>query len=267
MALDFPNIDPIAFSIGPFDIRWYALAYLTGFLLGWKYALYMVGLNPDSRPNREDIDNFIPFAVLGVILGGRLGYVLFYQFDNYMSDPISIFKVWQGGMSFHGGTLGVITAVIGFSLYQKINLLRLSDMVCAAVPIGLFFGRITNFINGELFGRVTDKPWGMIFPYGGPEARHPSQIYEAFLEGVVLFVISLVLIHRPWVRVRPGIITGVFLCGYALSRFLVEFVREPDFYLGFVAADFSMGQVLSLPMFLLGAVVLSYSLSKGRQVA
>ncbi|MAZ76557.1 MAG: prolipoprotein diacylglyceryl transferase [Micavibrio sp.] len=267
MALDFPNIDPIALSIGPFDIRWYALAYLTGFLLGWKYALYMVGLSPNSRPNREDIDNFIPFAVLGVILGGRLGYVLFYQFDTYMSDPLAIFKVWQGGMSFHGGALGVIAAIIGFSLYQKISLLRLSDMVCAAVPIGLFFGRITNFINGELFGRVTDKPWGMVFPYGGAEPRHPSQLYEAFLEGLVLFVILLVLIHRPWVRVRPGIITGVFLCGYALSRFMVEFVREPDFHLGFVAAEFSMGQVLSLPMFLLGIAVFSYSLSKGRQVS
>lgn len=267
MHLSFPNIDPVAISIGPLDIRWYALAYLTGFLLGWKYALYMVGLNPNNRPNRDDIDNFIPFAVLGVILGGRLGYALFYQFDMYVSDPVAIFKVWQGGMSFHGGVLGVITAIIGFAIYHKINVLRLSDMVCAAVPIGLFFGRIANFINGELFGRVTEKSWGMVFPYGGELPRHPSQLYEAFLEGLVLFFVGIILIHRPWVRARPGVVTGVFLGGYAISRFMIEFVREPDFQLGFVLGHFSMGQVLSLPMFLFGLCIIAYSVFKNRQVA
>ncbi|NQZ13360.1 MAG: prolipoprotein diacylglyceryl transferase [Alphaproteobacteria bacterium] len=267
MSLPFPNIDPVALSIGPIDIRWYALAYLAGFLLGWKYALYLTGLSANNRPNRDDIDNFIPFTVLGVILGGRLGYVLFYQFETYLSDPLSIFMVWQGGMSFHGGVLGVITAIIGYGLYQKIHLLRLSDIVCAVVPIGLFLGRIANFINGELFGRVTDKPWGFVFPYGGPEPRHPSQLYEAFLEGLLLLGILAVLIHKPLVRVRPGIVTGVFLMGYALSRFIVEFAREPDAHLGFIIGQVSMGQLLSLPMFLFGAAVMTYSLSKGRQVA
>lgn len=259
MAIQFPDISPIAVSLGPLDIRWYALAYLVGFLAGWKYALYLVGLNPNHRPNKDDIDNFIPFAVLGVILGGRLGYVLFYQFDVYMHDPLAALRIWQGGMSFHGGVLGVIVAIIGYALYNKINVLRLADIVCAAVPIGLFLGRLANFVNGELFGRVTTAPWGVIFPYGGEEPRHPSQIYEAVLEGLVLFVVLFVLSTRTWVRARPGFITGVFLSGYALARFAVEFFREPDFNLGFIVQQFSMGQVLSVPMFILGLCVIFYA--------
>ncbi|MEM9469222.1 MAG: prolipoprotein diacylglyceryl transferase [Pseudomonadota bacterium] len=267
MEWAFPNIDPIAFSIGPLVIRWYALAYLAGFLLGWKYALYLVGLSSNARPNREDIDNFIPFAVLGVILGGRLGYVLFYQFDTYFDDPLTVLKVWQGGMSFHGGVLGVIAAIIGFGIVQKINLLRLSDVVCTAAPIGLFLGRCANFINSELFGRVTDKPWGMVFPYGGDQPRHPSQLYEAMLEGVVLFAVLFVMAKKSWIRTHPGILTGVFLGGYALARFIVEFYREPDFHLGFIVAEISMGQILSIPMFAFGLCVFFYALSKGRQAS
>jgi len=259
MALTFPNIDPVAISIGPLDIRWYALAYMAGFLLGWKMALYLVGLAREgARPNREDIDNFIPFAVLGVILGGRLGYILFYQFESYAADPLAIFKIWQGGMSFHGGVLGVIAAIIGFGLYHKIHVLRLSDIVCAVVPIGLFFGRLANFINGELFGRVTDKPWGMVFPYGGAEPRHPSQLYEAVFEGLVLFMIMLFITRKTRLD-RPGVITAIFLCGYAMARFCIEFYREPDFHLGFIAGSFSMGQVLCVPMFMLGLGVLIYA--------
>ena len=260
MAIDFPNIDPIAFSIGPFDIRWYALAYLTGFLGGWRYALYMAELNTPHRPNKTDIDDFLPWAVLGVILGGRIGYTLFYQFDYYASDPLAILKVWQGGMSFHGGVAGVIGSLLIFSLKRKINVLRLSDIVCTAAPIGIFLGRIANFINGELYGRVTDAPWGVVFPRGGSDPRHPSQIYEALGEGLILGLLLLILLHQKRVREPPGILTGVFLAGYGLVRFMVEFVREPDAHLGFIIAHISMGQILSLPLILLGVSVIVYAL-------
>ena len=259
MALDFPQIDPVALSLGPLQIRWYALAYLAGFLAGWKYALHLCGLSPLNRPNENDIDNFLPFAVIGVILGGRLGYVLFYQPSLYAASPLDAFKVWEGGMAFHGGALGVIIALIGFAWYQKIHLLRLSDVVCAVVPIGLFFGRIANFINGELFGRVTDVSWGFVFPYGGPYPRHPSQLYEAFLEGAVLFLILLFLYKKMSYKARPGVVTGAFLVGYGLFRMVVEFFREPDAHIGFVFSGASMGQLLSVPMVALGLGVISYA--------
>ncbi len=259
MALSFPNIDPVALSLGPLDIRWYSLAYLAGFLIGWKVALYLSGLSKNGRPTREDIDNFLPFAVLGVILGGRIGYVLFYQSSVYLNDPLQALKIWQGGMSFHGGTIGVILALILFARIQKIPLLRLSDIVCVVVPIGLFFGRIANFINGELFGRVSNVPWAVVFPYGGAEPRHPSQLYEAILEGAVLFVILLFLYHKKSIRERSGIISGAFLMGYGLFRMFIEFYRQPDEYLGFIFGSISMGQLLSLPMVLLGAGVITYS--------
>lgn len=260
MAIPFPEIDPIAFSIGPVVVRWYALAYLAGFLGGWKYALYLCGLNPQNRPTRDDIDNFLPYAVLGVILGGRLGYVLFYQPSLYAANPLDAFKVWEGGMAFHGGALGVIVALIIFSWVNKIQLLRLSDIVCACVPIGVFFGRIANFINGELYGRPTDASWGVIFPWAGEEPRHPSQLYEAFLEGAVLFVILLFLYKKMNMRHHPGVVTGSFLAGYAGFRMIVEFFREPDAHLGFIIAEISMGQILSLPMMLLGFGVMVYAL-------
>ncbi len=253
MALPFPDIDPVALAIGPLAIRWYALAYLAGFLLAWKYALWIVSRDPHLRPNKDDIDNFVPWAVLGVILGGRIGYVLFYQFDLYAADPLEALKVWHGGMSFHGGALGVIVALFGYSFVHKFSLLRLSDAACAGVPIGLFFGRIANFVNGELYGRVTDVPWAFVFPRGGALPRHPSQLYEAILEGLVLFVILYLIIRRDDLRNRPGIVTGVFLAGYGFMRFLVEFVREPDVQLGLYAGFFSMGQFLCIPMILFGA--------------
>ena len=267
MALTFPNIDPVAISIGPFDIRWYALAYLAGFLLGWRYGLYMAGLNKPHRPDRTDIDDLLPWGVLGVILGGRLGYVLFYQTSIYMHDPLAIFKVWQGGMSFHGGVTGVIIALLAFSYMRKINLLRLSDIFCTAAPIGIFFGRLANFVNGELYGRVTDAPIGMVFPGGGPEPRHPSQLYEAGLEGLLLLTVLGALLHVKAVRERPGVLTGVFLCGYALCRIVVEFFREPDYFLGLYWGAVSMGQMLSVPMILLGGGVIAYALRHGRQSA
>lgn len=267
MALPFPDIDPVAIQIGPILIRWYALAYLAGFLLAWKYALYIVSKNKDPglRPNKDDIDNFIPWAVIGVILGGRIGYVIFYQFDLYANDPLEALKVWHGGMSFHGGALGVIAALFFYSFVHKFSMLRLSDIACAGVPIGLFFGRIANFVNGELYGRVTSVPWAVTFPRGGGQARHPSQLYEALLEGALLFAVLYVLIRNERFRGRPGFVTGVFLGGYGLARFVVEFYREPDFQIGLFWDVLSMGQLLCVPMILFG-IYAAREASKGRPV-
>lgn len=262
---EFPNIDPVALSLGPFQIRWYALAYLTGFLLGWRYCMKLAGFNSGVRPNAEDIDDFLPWAIGGVIIGGRLGYVLFYHPAYYLSEPFEIFKIWQGGMAFHGGTLGVIVALILFSLKRKISLLRLADYVCAAVPIGLFFGRIANFINGELYGRVTDSPLGMVFPRGGELPRHPSQLYEAALEGAVLFFILWCLVRAPSVREKPGIVAGVFLIGYSTFRSFVELFREPDAHIGLIGG-LSMGQILSGPMFWLGCGLIFYAIRRAKHV-
>lgn len=265
MAIPFPDIDPVALQIGPLAIRWYSLAYLGGFVLGWRYALYLAGLAPALKPSREAVDNFLPWAVLGVILGGRLGYVLFYQPALYAANPLDALKVWEGGMAFHGGALGVIIALMLYAWQQKIPLLRLSDIVCAVVPIGLFLGRVANFINGELFGRPTDQPWGVIFPAGGPMLRHPSQLYEAILEGLVLFIILWAL--RRKTLERPGLVTGTFLAGYGAFRLFVEIFREPDAHLGFIIGSASMGQLLSIPMIALGIGVLGYSAMKPFQKA
>lgn len=259
MTIPFPDIGPVAFSIGPLPIRWYALAYLAGFLGGWRYILYLAGKDQGVRPNKMDIDDFLPWGILGVILGGRVGYVLFYQFEMYLRNPLEILQLWHGGMSFHGGAAGMIIAMILYAWKHKIYVLRLTDWVCCAVPIGLFFGRIANFINGELFGRVTTSPLGIIFPYGGPLPRHPSQLYEAVLEGAVLFLILFALAHNKWVRARPGIISGVFLIGYALGRITVEFFREPDAQIGFIMGSFTMGQLLSVPMIIGGLVAIGYA--------
>lgn len=265
MGIMFPDIDPIAISLGPLEIRWYALAYLAGFLLGWKYALHLCGLSPNNRPTRDDIDNFIPFAVLGVILGGRLGYVLFYQPVLYATSPLDAFKVWEGGMAFHGGALGVILALILFAWWQKIHLLRLADIVCACVPIGLFFGRIANFINGELFGRVTDVPWAIVFPRGGLYPRHPSQLYESLLEGALLFLILLFLYKKLDLKERPGVVSGAFLAGYGAFRMVVEMFRQPDAHIGFVFFQVSMGQILSLPMVIGGGGLIAYAFINARK--
>jgi phosphatidylglycerol:prolipoprotein diacylglycerol transferase len=260
---EFPNIDPVAFSIGPVVVRWYALAYLSGFLLGWQYCLYLAGLDKGVRPRKDDIDDFLPWAIGGVILGGRLGYILFYGLPHYLENPLDALMLWHGGMSFHGGALGVILALFIFSAIRKIHTFRLSDFVCAAVPIGVFFGRIANFINGELFGRITESPWGMVFPRGGALPRHPSQLYEAALEGALLFLILFVLVKCKYVRVRPGIVSGVFLAGYGLFRASLEFVREPDAQIGLLGGVISMGQVLSLPMIVAGCGMILYALITG----
>lgn len=250
-ALMFPQIDPVLVQVGPFAIRWYALAYIAGILLGWRYVLSIIK-RPPYVTDRKSMDDFVAWATLGVILGGRLGYVLFYRPSHYLEYPAEILKVWQGGMSFHGGALGVIIAIILFARLRRIELLRLGDVICAAVPIGLGLGRIANFINGELWGRVTDMPWGMVFPTGGPEPRHPSQLYQAMLEGLVLFLVLLVL-ERKGARNRPGVISGVFLAGYGIARMIGELFREPDSFLGFLAGGITMGQLLSIPMVLVGA--------------
>lgn len=256
--MDFPNIDPIAFYIGPLPIRWYALAYITGFLLGWKYCLYLAGIDKNKSPNKTDIDDFLPWAILGVILGGRLGYVIFYQWEFYVADPLEIARIWNGGMAFHGGILGVIVSAVIFTRARGISLLRLSDMLACATPIGLFFGRIANFINGELFGRVTNVPWAVNFPRGGGVERHPSQLYEAALEGLVLFVILFLLVRLKHIRERAGILSGVFLAGYGFARFFVEFYREPDLQIGYIAGVFTMGQMLCVPMILGGLILIAF---------
>ena len=249
---EFPNINPVALEIGPLVVRWYSLAYLAGFLLGWQYCMRLAKLDLKIRPDDKDIDDFLPWAVLGVILGGRLGYVLFYNPSYYIGHPEDILKLWHGGMSFHGGALGVILALIIFPYIKKIPFLRLADMVCAAVPIGLFFGRIANFINGELYGRVTQSQFGMVFPNGGPVPRHPSQLYEAVLEGFVLFFILLFMMRSDAIRNRPGIVSGAFLAGYGIFRSFIELFREPDAHIGFIGGTITMGQVLSTPMIVVG---------------
>ncbi len=257
--MDFTTfqIDPIAFAIGPIVIRWYALAYLAGFLVGWKYCVKLAVRSPDTRPNAQDIDDFLTWAVIGVILGGRFGYVMFYNLDYYMSEPLEALKIWRGGMSFHGGVLGVMLAMIGYSKVYKVGLFRLSDIVCAAAPIGLFFGRIANFINAELYGRPTDLPWGVKFP-GTNEPRHPSQLYEALLEGLILFIILYFVMRLP--KTIIGLASGVFLMFYGIFRILIEFVREPDVQIGLIGNSISMGQILCLPMIFGGLFIIIFAI-------
>ncbi len=264
MALEFPQIDPVAISLGPLDVRWYALAYLAGFLLGWRYIVYLIngnGYDRLERPIKPDaVDDFLPWSILGVVLGGRIGYILFYQFEFYAQYPMEIIKVWHGGMSFHGGAGGAIVAMVLYSRFKNIPLLKFSDLFCCAVPLGLFFGRIANFINGELFGRVSPARWAMVFPDGGPLPRHPSQLYEAALEGVLLFVVLFMLVRREFIRNHAGIISGVFLVGYGASRFIVEFFREPDVEIGYIMDMFTMGQSLCVPMMIAGFYLVYYAI-------
>jgi phosphatidylglycerol:prolipoprotein diacylglycerol transferase len=258
LTIAFPNIDPVAVEIGPLAVRWYALAYITGILLGWQYALHLIK-RPPYIMERAQLDDFIVWATVGIILGGRLGYVLFYKPGHYLTHPLEILFIWQGGMSFHGGMLGVIGAIILFARQRSVSMFALGDLVSAVTPIGLFFGRIANFINGELFGRVTDVPWAMVFPHGGPEPRHPSQLYQASLEGIVLFAVLALLAHRVKLRRRPGFIGGAFLFGYGIARILGELFREPDAHLGFIIGPVTMGQLLSLPMLAVGAWLMASS--------
>jgi len=242
LAIPFPAIDPVAISLGPVAIRWYALAYIVGLLIGWRYCLFLAGRPPDLA-GRQDVDDFLVWATLGVVLGGRVGYVLFYKPGYYVFHPLEALYVWHGGMSFHGGALGVTIAIVLFTRARKILLFAFSDIITEAIPIGLFFGRIANFINGELFGRPTQVPWAMVFPNGGSMPRHPSQLYEALCEGILLFLL-LFAAERLGARQRPGIVTGLFLAGYAVARMSGELFREPDAQLGYLVFGTTMGQLL-----------------------
>jgi len=247
LALPYPVIDPIIFQAGPLAIRWYSLAYICGLLFAWRYMLRLAARSPDVA-SHEDIDDFLIWATLGIVLGGRIGYTLFYNFDYYAANPLAALQIWKGGMSFHGGVLGVIFLGLIFVKRRGISPLRFADIVACATPVGLMLGRLANFINGELFGRVSDVPWAMVFPRGGPEPRHPSQLYEAVLEGFVLFAVLAVLSRSEIIRNRPGVLLGIFLLGYAMARGTVELFRQPDAHLGILAAGMTMGQWLSLPM-------------------
>ncbi|HVI53275.1 MAG TPA: prolipoprotein diacylglyceryl transferase [Candidatus Sulfotelmatobacter sp.] len=254
MAIAFPDIDPVAIKLGPLAIRWYALAYISGLLGGWGYLRRLIRKAPHAMTELQ-VDDFIVWATLGVVLGGRIGFVLFYKPSFYLENPIEIFSVWKGGMSFHGGALGVITAIILFSRRHGLNLFAVGDLICVAQPLGQLFGRIANFINGELFGRPTDGdlPWAMIFPTDELQVpRHPSQLYEAGLEGLALLIVLHLLWRVEAVRMKPGTLAGLFLAGYGLARIVCEFFREPDSYLGFLWGGATMGQLLSIPLVIVG---------------
>ena len=256
-AIAFPDFDPIAIAIGPIAIRWYALAYIGGIVLGWIYARKIIqserlwgGKAPFTL---LDFDDFILWVTLGIILGGRTGYVLFYNLSYFTQHPAEILELWKGGMSFHGGFLGCVAAVLLFGWKRNIPVLSLGDVTCAVGPIGLFLGRIANFINSELWGRAADPslPWAIVFPNGGPLPRHPSQLYEAGLEGVVLFMMLALLIRRGGLQ-RRGLVIGVFATLYGMARIASEFFREPDPQLGFLWGGLTMGMILSVPMILAG---------------
>jgi phosphatidylglycerol---prolipoprotein diacylglyceryl transferase len=265
LALPFPAIDPVLISVGPFAIRWYALAYIAGILLGWFYARRLIAtpsLWGGAPPMTvADYDDFVLWVTLGIILGGRVGYVLFYNLPFFAAHPLEILQLWKGGMSFHGGFLGCVLAVVLFSWNRGISFLSLGDITCAAGPIGLFLGRLANFINGELWGRVADVPWAMVFPHAGPLPRHPSQLYEAVLEGLVLFIILASMVRAGALR-RPGLIIGAFACLYAVMRSFCEFFREPDAQLGFLWGGLTMGMLLSIPLFLTGLVFIAIALRR-----
>jgi phosphatidylglycerol:prolipoprotein diacylglycerol transferase len=256
--MPFPDIDPIALSIGPIDIRWYALSYMAGFLLGWWAIRKFLELYPSQYLTKEKTDDLLTWIIIGVILGGRFGYVVFYNFPYYAEKPLEAFMIWQGGMAFHGGLIGVILAMIGFAWKNKIPFFAFSDRVAVVTPIGLFFGRLANFINGELFGRATDLPWGMVFREGDI-ARHPSQLYQALTEGLILFCILVIAQHYPKIREHFGVLSGLFLSAYAFMRFFVEFTRQPDAHIGFLSFGLSMGQVLCIPMFMAGLGIIVYA--------
>lgn len=256
-------IDPIAVELGPIAIRWYALAYIAGLVGGWQYIKYLSRKFPGDI-SHDDVDDFLFWATIGVVLGGRIGYVLFYNFDYFSSNPLAILQVWKGGMSFHGGFLGVVVSAILFCKKRNLPMLTFGDLVACGAPIGLFFGRIANFANSELFGRVTDAPWSVIFPNGGPEPRHPSQLYEAVMEGLILFIILFILSRSERLRARGGLFMGLFVAGYGIARSIVEIFRQPDAHIGFLSGGSTMGQWLSVPMIVIGFAFVIMSLRSGK---
>ena len=261
-VIPFPAFDPVLVHLGLFAIRWYALAYIFGILLGWVYARALIRSETlwggKAPMTLVDFDDFVLWVTLGIILGGRTGYVLFYNFEYFAANPLEIVQLWNGGMSFHGGFTGCVVAVVLFARKRGIPILSLGDITCAVGPIGIFLGRIANFINGELWGRPADLPWAMVFPGGGPLPRHPSQLYEATLEGLLLLAV-LALLMRAGALKRPGLIIGAFAVVYAIARITSEFFREPDEQLGFLWDGMTMGMLLSVPLFLAGVGFIVYA--------
>ena len=259
-ALQYPNIDPVWFSIplpgtdAELPIRWYSLAYIAGIVVAWWYLLKMIA-RPGAPLARRHADDLVTWVTLGIILGGRIGYVFFYDFERFFGPSgnlLDVLRLWEGGMSFHGGAIGVTIALGLYTWRQKLNWLRVQDYISCTIPFGLLFGRLANFINGELWGRPTDVPWAMQFPGGGDVLRHPSQLYEGALEGIVLFAILWWLFWKTDARLKPGLLVGVFMLGYGLFRFLIEYFREPDAQLGVLAWGLTMGQTLSTIMIVAG---------------
>lgn len=262
-VLPFPAIDPVIIEVGPFALRWYALAYIVGIILAWRYmralALNDRLWNGAKRPSALELDDFVLWGTLGIIIGGRLGYVLFYNPAYYLSNPGEALAIWSGGMSFHGGFAGTVIAMILFAWRRGLPVWTLFDLAGCAAPIGLFFGRVANFINAELWGRTTDVPWAFVFPGAGPEPRHPSQLYEAALEGVILFLVLRVLSHRFQLLKKPGFLAGAFAFGYGIGRSIAEFYRVPDAHIGYLSGFLTMGILLSLPMILAGLALMIWA--------
>ena len=256
--LTYPKIDPIAFSLGPIEVYWYGLMYLVAFAMAWALGYYRAR-QPDSGWSTQQVTDLIFYGALGAIIGGRVGYMLFYGSAQWLHDPMAFFRVWEGGMSFHGGLLGAVAAIFLFSRHIKKSFWQVADFAAPLVPLGLGAGRIGNFINGELWGRVTDVSWAMVFPNSDGQLRHPSQLYEFFLEGIVLFIIVWWFSSKP----RPvGAVSGVFLIGYAVLRSIAEYYRQPDLHMGFVALGLTMGQLLSIPMLIAGIWLIVWSYRK-----
>jgi phosphatidylglycerol:prolipoprotein diacylglycerol transferase len=269
-AIPYPIIDPVLIHIGPLPVRWYALAYIVGLILGWLYARTLVARetlwNGTPHPTLQSLDDLLVYCALGVVLGGRLGYVLFYNFSYYVTHLGEIPAVWKGGMSFHGALAGTALGIYLFARRYKVPVISVFDICCAVVPVGLFLGRIANFIKPELWGRPTDVPWAMVFPEAGPLPRHPSQLYEAGLEGLVLFIMLAIAIRLGALK-RPGLVSGMFGIGYGIARIICEFFREPDPQLGFLFGGATMGMLLSLPLILLGIAILIFALRRRPQTA
>jgi phosphatidylglycerol:prolipoprotein diacylglycerol transferase len=258
----FPQIDPVIFSVGPIAVRWYGLMYLIA--LGFAYFLAMREVKSGRSPySEQQVSDLLFYGFMGAVLGGRIGYVFFYQFERFLADPLYLFQITQGGMSFHGGLLGVIAVLFIFAKLTKTSLFQVGDFVAPLVPIGLGIGRLGNFINGELWGRTTDVPWGMVFPGAGPDPRHPSQLYQFFMEGLLLFVIVYLYSRKPR---AVGSVGGLFLAGYGVFRFIAEYFRQPDDHLGLLTLGMSMGQWLSLPMVIVGAAIMTVAFKQDKKV-
>lgn len=271
LVLPFPTIDPVLVNIGPLPIRWYALAYIAGFLLGWLYQRVLVANNNlwapgQQRLTRESLDDLLVFVALGVIIGGRLGHVLFYDLGFYVANPLEIVKTWKGGMAFHGGLIGAIIGLLIFARREKIPLLTASDICAMVAPIGIFFGRLANFIKPEMWGRESDVPWAMVFPQAGDAPRHPSQLYEAGLEGLALGLV-LWIAARSGALKHKGLASGIFGVGYGLARIFCEFFREPDPYQEALSNGLTMGMALSAPLVVLGVLLMFVALSRRGEAA